>query len=65
MAKKTMQKIREMDVSELNKNLAEKREQIQKLTFGLAGSKNKNVRLERTTRREVAQILTELHTRSK
>ena len=65
MAKKTMQKIREMNVEDINKNLVEKREQIQKLSFGLAGSKNKNVRLTRTTRREIARMLTELHTRNK
>ena len=64
MAKKTMQKIKEMTVEEINKTLNEKRDQIQKLSFGLAGSKNKNVRLARTTRREIAQILTELHTRN-
>ncbi len=59
-----MQKIKEMTVEEINKTLNEKRDQIQKLSFGLAGSKNKNVRLARTTRREIAQILTELHTRN-
>lgn len=65
MAKKTMQKIKEMSIEEINKTLNEKREQIQKISFGLAGSKNKNVRLARTTRREIAQILTELHSRNK
>lgn len=59
-----MQKIKEMTVEEINKSLIEKRNQIQKLSFGLAGSKNKNVRLLRTTRREIARILTELHTRN-
>lgn len=59
-----MQKIKEMTVEEINKTLNEKRDQIQKLSFGLAGSKNKNVRLARTTRREIARILTELHTRN-
>ena len=65
MAKKTMQKIREMNIPDLTKNLKENREQIQKLSFGLAGSKSKNVRLARTTRREIARILTELDTRNK
>ncbi|MBP6856100.1 MAG: 50S ribosomal protein L29 [Candidatus Pacebacteria bacterium] len=65
MAKKTMQKIREMNIPDLTKNLKENREQIQKLSFGLAGSKSKNVRLARTTRREIARLLTELHTRNK
>lgn len=64
MAKKT-QKIKEIGIEEITKSLNEKREQIQKLSFGLAGSKSKNVRLARTTRREIAQILTELHTRNK
>mgnify|MGYP003493422414 FL=1 len=65
MAKKTMQKIREMNIPDLTKNLKENREQIQKLSFGLTGSKSKNVRLARTTRREIARLLTELHTRNK
>lgn len=65
MAKKTMQKVKEMDVEAINKSLIEKREQIQKLSFGIAGAQNKNVRLARTTRKEIARLLTELHTRNK
>lgn len=64
MAKKTTT-IKEMSIEDINKSLNEKRDQIQKLSFGLAGSKSKNVRLARTTRREIARILTELHSRNK
>ena len=43
---------------ELSKLLIEKREAIRALRFGGAGSKSKNVRESRNTKKAVAQIMT-------
>lgn len=45
---------------ELVKSLGEKRENLRKLQFGIAGSKTRDVREVRTLRKDIARILTEL-----
>ncbi len=55
--------MKEKTPSELEKTLAEKREEIRVFRFGTAGSKNRDVRARRKARREVARILTELRSR--
>ena len=43
------------------RRLMEKREDLRKLRFSSAGSKNRNVKIASTTRKEVARIMTELN----
>ena len=50
---------------ELQKMLAEKRLALRDMRFNVAGSKIKNVREQRTTRRNIARILTEVNNRGK
>ncbi len=40
---------------------ADKREELRVLRFGIAGSKNRNVKAARTLRKEVARALTQAH----
>jgi len=49
---------------ELVKMLKEKREQLRAFRFGVTGSKTKNVKEGKNTRRDVARILTEVSKRS-
>lgn len=51
-------------VKDLEKLLKEKREELREFRFASAGSRTRNVREGRNTRKLVAQILTELHARS-
>jgi len=46
---------------DLLKNLHEKREELQKLRFGISGSKVKNVKKIATVRKEIARILTAIN----
>lgn len=48
---------------DLNKLAADKREELRALRFSVAGSKNRNVKLARVLRKEVARALTELNAR--
>lgn len=50
--------------SDLEKAVLEKREHLRLARFGVAGSKVKNVRDQRNTKKDIARILTELHARS-
>lgn len=50
-------------VEELERYASQKREELRNLRFTGAGSKNKNVKLGRTLRREVARVETELTAR--
>jgi ribosomal protein L29 len=50
---------------DLKKLIAEKREALRHARFGSAGSKTKNVKFSRTTRKEIARIMTELSLRAK
>ena len=61
MAKK--QDLTKHSVEDLQKLLDEKREELRHLRFAVAGSKNRNVKLARTLRKQIAQVLTELHAR--
>lgn len=48
---------------ELQKMIALKREDLRNFRFGSAGSKTKNVKLGKTTKKEIARIMTELSIR--
>lgn len=48
---------------DLNKLTHDKREELRRLRFSVAGSKNRNVKLARVLRKEVARALTELNAR--
>jgi ribosomal protein L29 len=48
---------------ELQKMIAQKREELRVFRFGGAGGKTKNVKLGSTTRKEIARIMTELSIR--
>lgn len=49
----------------LRKELHEKREGLRVFRFGTAGSRSRNVKEGRTTRRDVARLLTEVSRRSR
>ncbi len=49
---------------ELNKIVADKREELRALQFNASGSKNRNVKLARTLRKEVARALTQLNAKA-
>lgn len=49
---------------ELKKMLSEKRTELLAFRFGISGSRTKNVKAGRTTRREIAAILTALHAKA-
>jgi ribosomal protein L29 len=49
-----------MTNTELMKNLAELREKLRSFRFGLSGSKSKNVKEGRETRKEIARMITAL-----
>ena len=46
--------------AELKKKLTEKRDSLAKFKFGISGSRTKNVKEGKNTRRDVARILTAL-----
>jgi len=58
MAKKTDYKGKEM--SELSKLLKEKKEALHGFTFNILNGKEKNVKLGRTLRKDIARIMTEI-----
>lgn len=60
-----MKDINKKSEKELRKALGEKREELRGFRFDTAGSKTRDVRAARTLRKDIAQILTELHTRLK
>jgi len=60
-----MADFKKKSVKDLEKLLKEKREELRDFRFSSAGSRTRNVREGRNTRKEVAQILTELNTRTK
>ena len=51
--------------ADLARYVTEKREELRRVRFSGAGSKNKNVKLARTLRRTIARALTELNVRKK
>jgi ribosomal protein L29 len=52
-------------IEDLKRLVAEKREALRTLRFAVAGSKNRNVKLGKTLRKEIAQGLTQLNSRPK
>ena len=56
-----MKEITAKNAADLNRLLAEKRESLRSFRFGGAGSKTKNVKEGRATRKEIARILTVLN----
>jgi ribosomal protein L29 len=59
-----MKELKEKNEAELGKLVAEKREELRKLRFGVAGSTMRNAHAGKNLRREIAQILTELTSRN-
>jgi ribosomal protein L29 len=57
MAKK--QSFKEHTPADLAKFVDDKREELRRLRFSVAGSKNRNVKLARTLRKTIARALTE------
>lgn len=55
--------IKKASEADLNKMVADKREALRASRFGVAGSRARNVKEGRTTRREIARALTELRAR--
>lgn len=47
----------------LQEELSEKRESVRAFRFGIAGSKVRNVKEGRDTKRQIARVLTELNLR--
>lgn len=47
----------------LQKELSEKRESVRAFRFGIAGSKVRNVKEGRDTKRQIARVLTEFNLR--
>jgi large subunit ribosomal protein L29 len=58
-----MESAKGKSTSDLEKLLVEKRDALRKFRFGVSGSKVRNIREGRNTRKEIAQILTELRER--
>lgn len=58
-----MKELKNKNPQEINKMIAEKREVLRHFRFGSAGAKTKNVKLSRTTRKEIARMMTELSIR--
>lgn len=65
MSDKTKTQVKTQSDKDLEKAVLEKREVLRNARFSVAGSKVKNVRDQRNTKREIARILTELTLRSK
>lgn len=61
MAKKTS--LKESSEQDLHRLVASKQEELRALRFSIAGSKNRNVKLFRTLRHDIARGLTELSVR--
>ena len=51
-------------VEALKKEIMEKKQALRQFRFDLAGSKTRNVKLGQTLRKEVAQLFTELNSRT-
>ena len=58
-----MKEYKDKTAQDLNKLIVEKRETLRNFRFGGAGSRTKNVKLGRTTKKEIARIMTELSIR--
>lgn len=60
-----MRDINKKTDGELRKDLFEKKDAVRKFRFSMSGSKTRNVKEGRDTRRNVARILTEINKRNK
>ena len=49
---------------DLQKMISAKREELRHFRFGSAGSKTKNVKIGKTTKKDIARIMTELSIRN-
>jgi ribosomal protein L29 len=58
-----MKELKNKTPQEITKLIAEKREVLRHFRFGSAGAKTKNVKLSRTTKKEIARMMTELSLR--
>ena len=56
--------LQKKNTTDLMKLLKEKRAELQKFRFSIAGSKSRNVREGRNVKRDIARILTELRSRN-
>ena len=57
--------LKNKDKTTLSDMLAEKREAVRALRFGIAGSKDRNVKATRNLKKDIARILTELNRKAK
>jgi ribosomal protein L29 len=60
-----MKEIQNKTQADLSKMLSEKREALRIFRFGASGSKTKNVKEGRTIRKDIARIMTALHSMDK
>ena len=58
-----MKELKNKTPQEITKLIAEKKEVLRHFRFGSAGAKTKNVKLTRTTKKEIARMMTELSLR--
>lgn len=63
MAKKT--DLKNKSDKDLQKDLGSMRESVRAFRFGIAGSKVRNVKEASNTKKQIAQILTEVNARNK
>lgn len=59
-----MSSLKDKKEKDLLEMLRDKREELRSLRFGTAGSKTRDVRAQRNTKKEIAQVLTELKART-
>ncbi len=58
-----MADLKNMETTELLKNVADKRETLRSQRFSAAGSRSRNVREARELRKDIARMLTEVRAR--
>jgi ribosomal protein L29 len=55
-----MKEFKNKTPQELHKLISEKREVLRHFRFGSSGAKTKNVKLAKTTKKDIARIMTEI-----
>lgn len=65
MKKKEKKNLKDLNMTDLQKLLLEKRNKLVELKFNLAAGKVKNIREIRETKKEIARILTFINLKSK
>jgi ribosomal protein L29 len=58
-----MKELKNKTPQEIQKMIALKKEELRNFRFGSAGTKTKNVKLGKTTRKDIARMMTELSIR--